>query len=160
MTSGYDGSILNGLQAVGPWLTHFDNPQVVFIITCASFWFSWLMWISPLTGSDPGYNLSSLWSRSCHRNALRQLYQRQARKEALHHTGFSHHGNWCSNPGKVFLGQRCQRSTARTEYVLTSLVVDLRKRHRHVPCFALHSRTRYTFCHWRCFYAYCRAGLS
>jgi len=28
MTSGYDGSILNGLQAVGPWLKQFDNPQV------------------------------------------------------------------------------------------------------------------------------------
>ncbi|KAK0254028.1 hypothetical protein LTR91_010503 [Friedmanniomyces endolithicus] len=26
MTSGYDGSILNGLQAVGPWLTYFNNP--------------------------------------------------------------------------------------------------------------------------------------
>ncbi|KAB5540573.1 MFS transporter [Coniochaeta sp. 2T2.1] len=27
MTSGYDGSILNGLQAVNPWLTYFHNPQ-------------------------------------------------------------------------------------------------------------------------------------
>jgi hypothetical protein len=26
MTSGYDGSILNGLQAVQPWLTTFNNP--------------------------------------------------------------------------------------------------------------------------------------
>jgi MFS family permease len=26
MTSGYDGSILNGLQAVQPWLTTFHNP--------------------------------------------------------------------------------------------------------------------------------------
>jgi len=28
MTSGYDGSVLNGLQAVGPWLEQFNNPQV------------------------------------------------------------------------------------------------------------------------------------
>ncbi|KAH8887188.1 hexose transporter [Thozetella sp. PMI_491] len=27
MTSGYDGSILNGLQAVEPWLSYFNNPH-------------------------------------------------------------------------------------------------------------------------------------
>lgn len=37
MTSGYDGSILNGLQAVGPWLEQFNNPQgaVLGAITAA-----------------------------------------------------------------------------------------------------------------------------
>lgn len=27
MTSGYDGSVLNGLQAVDPWLEYFNNPN-------------------------------------------------------------------------------------------------------------------------------------
>lgn len=37
MTSGYDGSILNGLQAVTPWLTYFNNPQgaLLGVITAA-----------------------------------------------------------------------------------------------------------------------------
>ncbi|TKA51796.1 hypothetical protein B0A55_11054, partial [Friedmanniomyces simplex] len=37
MTSGYDGSILNGLQAVEPWLTYFNNPKgaILGVITAA-----------------------------------------------------------------------------------------------------------------------------
>lgn len=37
MTSGYDGSVLNGLQAVGSWIDYFDNPQgaILGIITAA-----------------------------------------------------------------------------------------------------------------------------
>ncbi|KAK6441414.1 hypothetical protein LTR95_002362 [Oleoguttula sp. CCFEE 5521] len=37
MTSGYDGSILNGLQAVKPWLDYFDNPggALLGLITAA-----------------------------------------------------------------------------------------------------------------------------
>ncbi|KAK4554311.1 hypothetical protein LTR86_008519 [Recurvomyces mirabilis] len=37
MTSGYDGSILNGLQAVQPWLDYFHNPQkaLLGLITAA-----------------------------------------------------------------------------------------------------------------------------
>lgn len=37
MTSGYDGSILNGLQAVEPWLKQFNNPEgaILGLITAA-----------------------------------------------------------------------------------------------------------------------------
>ncbi|KZO98458.1 MFS transporter [Calocera viscosa TUFC12733] len=37
MTSGYDGSVLNGLQAVQPWLDYFNNPQgaILGVITAA-----------------------------------------------------------------------------------------------------------------------------
>lgn len=37
MTSGYDGSVLNGLQAVANWIDYFDNPQgaILGIITAA-----------------------------------------------------------------------------------------------------------------------------
>ncbi|KAK3112401.1 hypothetical protein LTR53_011372 [Teratosphaeriaceae sp. CCFEE 6253] len=37
MTSGYDGSILNGLQAVQPWITYFNNPEgaILGVITAA-----------------------------------------------------------------------------------------------------------------------------
>jgi MFS family permease len=37
MTSGYDGSVLNGLQAVDPWNTYFNNPNgaILGIITAA-----------------------------------------------------------------------------------------------------------------------------
>ena len=37
MTSGYDGSVLNGLQAVQSWIDYFDNPQgaILGIITAA-----------------------------------------------------------------------------------------------------------------------------
>ncbi|EJT99356.1 general substrate transporter [Dacryopinax primogenitus] len=37
MTSGYDGSVLNGLQAVQPWLDYFHNPQgaILGVITAA-----------------------------------------------------------------------------------------------------------------------------
>ena len=37
MTSGYDGSILNGLQAVDSWNTYFNNPggAVLGVITAA-----------------------------------------------------------------------------------------------------------------------------
>lgn len=37
MTSGYDGSVLNGLQTVASWIDYFDNPQgaILGIITAA-----------------------------------------------------------------------------------------------------------------------------
>ncbi|KFY34846.1 hypothetical protein V494_06425 [Pseudogymnoascus sp. VKM F-4513 (FW-928)] len=37
MTSGYDGSVLNGLQTVATWIDYFDNPQgaILGIITAA-----------------------------------------------------------------------------------------------------------------------------
>jgi len=37
MTSGYDGSVLNGLQAVQPWQDYFNNPQgaILGLITAA-----------------------------------------------------------------------------------------------------------------------------
>ena len=37
MTSGYDGSVLNGLQAVNPWNTYFDNPNgsILGVLTAA-----------------------------------------------------------------------------------------------------------------------------
>ena len=37
MTSGYDGSVLNGLQAVDPWLAYFNNPggALLGVITAA-----------------------------------------------------------------------------------------------------------------------------
>lgn len=35
---GYDGSVLNGLQAVDPWLEHFNNPHGAILgIVTASF---------------------------------------------------------------------------------------------------------------------------
>lgn len=37
MTSGYDGSVLNGLQAVDPWNEYFDNPNgaILGVLTAA-----------------------------------------------------------------------------------------------------------------------------
>ena len=37
MTSGYDGSVLNGLQAVTPWNEYFDNPNgaILGVMTAA-----------------------------------------------------------------------------------------------------------------------------
>jgi len=86
MTSGYDGSIMNGLQAVGPWNTckqrHSRDTWLRSDYHCR---------LQQSRRRPVRCNVGSIQYWSCASDTRRSLHQRPCWKEALDHYRICHH---------------------------------------------------------------------